>query len=60
MLFGGGLLFRSLAAVGLADTVEVAIMLVLLHEGIPLAPGPADRVKLSVTRQSYTPKGLWL
>ena len=39
-LFGGGSLFRSLAAEGFVDTVEVAIVPVLLGKGIPLSPRP--------------------
>ena len=39
-LFGGASMFRTLADAGLVDTVEVAIMPVLLSEGIPLiTPG---------------------
>jgi dihydrofolate reductase len=39
-LFGGGSMFRTLADAGLVDTVEVAIMPVLLSQGVPLlAPG---------------------
>ena len=39
-LFGGGTLFRSLLEAGLVDTVEVAVMPVLIGAGIPLlAPG---------------------
>lgn len=37
-LFGGGELFRYLLDAGLVDTVEVAVMPVLLGEGIPLLP----------------------
>jgi dihydrofolate reductase len=48
-LFGGGSLFRSLAEVGLVDTVEVAVIPVLLGEGVPLLPGPAKRVPLKLT-----------
>jgi dihydrofolate reductase len=47
-LFGGGLLFRSLADAGLVDTVEVAVVPVLLSEGVPLLP-PGGRVKLELT-----------
>ena len=40
-LFGGGGLFRSLLDAGLVDTVELAVMPVLLGSGIPLLPpGP--------------------
>src|ERR1051326_5705078 len=45
-LFGGGQLFRSLAEARLVDTVEVAIIPVLLGGGIPLFPHPAKQVKL--------------
>jgi dihydrofolate reductase len=37
-LFGGGLLFRSLLEARLVDAVEVAVIPVLLGEGIPLLP----------------------
>ena len=41
-LFGGGSLFGSMLELGLVDTVEVAIMPVLLGDGIPLlTPHPA-------------------
>jgi dihydrofolate reductase len=48
-LFGGGSLFRSLAELGLVDTVEVAVIPVLLGEGVPLLPAPAKRVTLKLT-----------
>lgn len=48
-LFGGGSLFRSLAENGWVDTVEVGLMPVLLGEGVPLLPGPGDRVNLKLT-----------
>jgi dihydrofolate reductase len=38
-LYGGGELFRALLAAGLVDTVEVAVMPVLLGSGVPLLPG---------------------
>lgn len=39
-LFGGGVMFRTLVDAGLVDTVEVAIMPVLLSQGVPmLTPG---------------------
>ena len=37
-LFGGGETFRTLADAGLVDTVEVAVMPVLLAEGLPVLP----------------------
>ena len=42
-LFGGGSLFRSLLEARRVDTVEVAVMPVLLGGGIPLLPPPAER-----------------
>lgn len=40
-LFGGGELFRSLLALNCVDTVEPAVVPVLLGGGHPLLPGPA-------------------
>ena len=37
-LFGGGELFRTLLDAGLVDTVELAVMPVLLGQGIPVLP----------------------
>jgi len=48
-LFGGGSLFRSLLVLGLVDTVEVAIIPVLLGGGLPLLPDPAKLAKLKLT-----------
>ena len=50
-LFGGGLLFRSLLEGGVVDTVEVAVLPVLLGEGIPLLPSPAPEQRLTLTQQ---------
>ena len=47
-LFGGGVLFRSLLDKRLVDTVEVAVIPVLLGSGIPLMP-PGHRAKLKLT-----------
>jgi dihydrofolate reductase len=47
-LFGGGVLFRLLLDAGLVDTVEVAVIPVLLGSGIPLLPpGAATKLILS-------------
>jgi dihydrofolate reductase len=48
-LWGGGSLFRSFAELGLVDTVEVAVIPVLLSEGVPLLSPPAKRVTLKLT-----------
>ena len=45
-LFGGGSLFGSLLELGLVDSVEVAVIPVLLGGGLPLLPPPAERTKL--------------
>jgi len=48
-LFGGGSLFRSLLDAELVDTVEVAVVPVLLGGGIPLLPPLAKETKLRLT-----------
>jgi dihydrofolate reductase len=55
-LFGGGSLFRSMLDAGLVDAVEVAVIPVLLGNGIPLLPTPARRHKLTLTSQRIYPK----
>jgi dihydrofolate reductase len=56
-LFGGGELFRYLLDAGLVDTVEVAVMPVLLGEGIPLLPGGAH-VELVLSALKRLPSGI--
>jgi dihydrofolate reductase len=53
-LFGGGQLFRTLLDAGLVDSVEVAIMPVLLGEGIPLLP-PGGSTKLQLVDHKVLP-----
>jgi dihydrofolate reductase len=53
-LFGGGALFRSLLDAGLVDTVEVAVMPVLLGAGIPLLP-PGASTKLVLSDKKILP-----
>ena len=53
-LFGGGTLFRSLLDAGLVDTVEVAVMPVLLGAGIPLLP-PGAATELVLADQKILP-----
>jgi dihydrofolate reductase len=55
-LFGGGVLFRSLLDAGLVDTVEVAVIPVLLGAGRPLLPAPGDRARLRLTDSRVYPK----
>ncbi len=47
-LFGGGSLFRSMVELGLVNSVEVAIIPVLLGGGVPLLPTPASTAKLAL------------
>ncbi len=57
-LFGGGELFRSLAAAGCVDTVELGVMPVLLGKGIRLFPAGGDRVPLDLTSHKTYPTGI--
>ncbi len=55
-LFGGGELFRTLLEAGLVDTVEPAVVPVLLGDGIPMLPSPASRTTLALNRHRLYPK----
>jgi dihydrofolate reductase len=57
-LFGGGQLFSSLARANLVDTVEVAMMPVLLGQGIPLAPQLVEAKKLKLAGQTIYKAGI--
>ncbi len=59
-LFGGGTLFRSFLDAGLVDTVEVAVMPVLLGGGVPLLPHPAHQAKLVLTSHRIYKTGIVL
>jgi dihydrofolate reductase len=59
-LFGGGLLFRSFLDMGLVDTVEVAVIPVLLGGGIPLLPAPAKKATLKLTGHKVYGSGIVL
>lgn len=60
-LFGGGKLFQSLLALGCVDTIEPAIIPVLLGGGHPLLPTPALQHTLTLTSQRAFPSGIvWL
>ena len=48
-LFGGGELFASLLKLGFVDTVEIAIIPVLLGDGVPVLPPAVSSVKLKLT-----------
>ena len=55
-LFGGGSLFHSLLELGLVDSVEVAMMPVLLGGGVPLLPPPATLATLKLTHHQVYEK----
>jgi dihydrofolate reductase len=57
-LFGGGNLFASLLAAGLIDNIEVAIMPVLLGDGIPLVSPGTRRSRLTLRGSSTSPAGI--
>ena len=55
-LFGGGSLFRSLLELGLVDSVEVAIIPVMLGGGIPVLAPPANLAGLKLTHHQVYEK----
>jgi dihydrofolate reductase len=60
-LFGGGALFRSLLEYDLVDTVESAVVPVVLGGGIPFLAGPQIRRSLALTDHKVYPSGIvWL
>ncbi|HSP45939.1 MAG TPA: dihydrofolate reductase family protein [Chthoniobacterales bacterium] len=59
-LFGGGELFRSVLDAGLVDTVEVAVVPVLLSQGVPLLPAGTRSPVLKLTETKALPTGIVL
>ncbi len=57
-LFGGGELFRSLLELGQVDTIELAVIPVLLGGGIPFLPPPAGRHALRLAAREVYPSGM--
>ena len=55
-LFGGGSLFRSFAEEGFVDTVEVAVIPVILGGGIPLIAEPSGRIELTLKEHTVYEK----
>jgi dihydrofolate reductase len=55
-LFGGGGLFRSLLDLGLVDSVEVAVVPVLLGAGVPLLAPTQTRHKLTLAAHKLYPR----
>jgi dihydrofolate reductase len=61
-LFGGGSMFRSMLALNLVDSIEIAIVPVLLGGGLPLLPHPAQSTKLALVQHKVLEKTgtVWL
>ena len=59
-LYGGGKLFAQLLEWDLVDTVEPAIIPILLGEGIPFLSSQGIRRKLTLKKQSVYPTGMVL
>jgi len=60
-VFGGGQLFRSLLELGCVDTVEPAIIPIVLGKGIPMIPPTDVRSPLELTGyRLYEKTGTWL
>ena len=57
-LFGGGVLFGTLASAGLVDSVELGVMPILLGAGQPLMLGNSGRVKLKLIKNDSSPQGV--
>jgi len=55
-LFGGGGLFRSLLELRLVDSVELAVIPVLLGGGLPFLPHLATQTKLRLNKHQVYPK----
>jgi dihydrofolate reductase len=57
-LWGGGELFRELAAAGLVDGVDVAVIPIVLGGGLPLMAAPGPRLPLRLrTHRLYAATG---
>ena len=59
-LYGGGELFSQVLAWDLVDTVEPAIIPILLGDGVPFLPSPAVRRRLELVRHMAYPGGMVL
>ena len=58
-LFGGGILFRSLLEANLVDTVEVAVIPMLLGGGLPFLPPTDSQAHLKlVENRTYSQTGI--
>lgn len=55
-LFGGGELFRSMLELKLVDAIEIAVIPVLLGDGLPLLPRTATRAALQLASEKLFKK----
>ena len=55
-LWGGGELFRELAAADLVDGLDLGLTPILLGGGIPMLPTPASRLPLRLRAHRVYPK----
>ena len=55
-LWGGGELFRELAAADLVDGLDLGTVPILLGGGIPMLPAPASRLPLRLRAHQVYPK----
>lgn len=59
-LYGGGKLFAQLLQWGLVDTVELAVIPVLLGGGVPMFPPNGTQYSLILTKHRAYPSGMLL
>lgn len=59
-LYGGGELFSQLLEWDLVDTVEPAVIPILLGGGVPFLPSPSVRRRLTLVRNQAYPGGMVL
>src|SRR5690625_210463 len=59
-LYGGGKLFAQVLSWGLVDTVEPAVIPILLGGGVPFLPSPSVRQRLKHVRHRAYPSGMVL
>lgn len=57
-LFGGGELFRSMLDAGLVDTIELAVVPILLSKGVPLLPPGTRSPSLRLIESKTLPSGI--
>lgn len=59
-LYGGGKLFSQLLELGLVDTVELAVLPILLGGGVPMFPPNGKQYPLALNKHRAYPSGMVL